>query len=194
MIKKKIVIKLFILSMVLCTIVLHAQQVTNQMDLVDFLKSKYMGKQIYQKNISGASSLKLKIVNVIEEEDRYYAVLSNFDRVLISFQTSLTRDLNFINSAGTKKNNIDLNVLKTQELINKGIQKTLSQSSSLDNTSPLTNFEKNLDHFKPRNDFTTSKKIIYTDIKYSKEISDYFIVTYQGLFLQDGTQVMILIR
>tara|TARA_B100001173_G_scaffold312367_1_gene333227 strand:- start:1437 stop:2021 length:585 start_codon:yes stop_codon:yes gene_type:complete len=194
MIKKKIVIKLFILSMVLCTTVLHAQQVTNQMDLVDFLKSKYMGKQIYQKNISGASSLKLKIVNVIEEEDRYYAVLSNFDRVLISFQTSLTRDLNFINSAGTKKNNIDLNVLKTQELINKGIQKTLSQSSSLDNTSPLTNFEKNLDHFKPRNDFTTSKKIIYTDIKYSKEISDYFIVTYQGLFLQDGTQVMILIR
>tara|TARA_B100001175_G_C19487264_1_gene630524 strand:- start:1437 stop:2003 length:567 start_codon:yes stop_codon:yes gene_type:complete len=188
------VIKLFILSMVLCTTVLHAQQVTNQMDLVDFLKSKYMGKQIYQKNISGASSLKLKIVNVIEEEDRYYAVLSNFDRVLISFQTSLTRDLNFINSAGTKKNNIDLNVLKTQELINKGIQKTLSQSSSLDNTSPLTNFEKNLDHFKPRNDFTTSKKIIYTDIKYSKEISDYFIVTYQGLFLQDGTQVMILIR
>tara|TARA_B100000427_G_scaffold311378_1_gene301984 strand:- start:1483 stop:2067 length:585 start_codon:yes stop_codon:yes gene_type:complete len=194
MIKKKIVIKLFILSMVLCTSVLHAQQVTNQMDLVDFLKSKYMGKPIYQKNISGASSLKLKIVNVIEEEDRYYAVLSNFDRVLISFQTSLTRDLNFINSAGTKKNNIDLNVLKTQELINKGIQKTLSQSSSLDNTSPLTNFEKNLDHFKPRNDFTTSKEVIYTDIKYNKEISDYFIVTYQGLFLQDGTQVMILIR
>lgn len=194
MIKKKIVIKLFILSMVLCTTVLHAQQVTNQMDLVDFLKSKYMGKPIYQKNISGASSLKLKIVNVIEEEDRYYAVLSNFDRVLISFQTSLTRDLNFINSAGTKKNNIDLNVLKTQELINKGIQKTLSQSSSLDNTSPLTNFEKNLDHFKPRNDFTTSKEVIYTDIKYNKEISDYFIVTYQGLFLQDGTQVMILIR
>ena len=194
MIKKKIVIKLFILSMVLCTTVLHAQQVTNQMDLVDFLKSKYMGKPIYQKNISGASSLKLKIVNVIEEEDRYYAVLSNFDRVLISFQTSLTRDLNFINSVGTKKNNIDLNVLKTQELINKGIQKTLSQSSSLDNTSPLTNFEKNLDHFKPRNDFTTSKEVIYTDIKYNKEISDYFIVTYQGLFLQDGTQVMILIR
>tara|TARA_Y100001970_G_scaffold263962_1_gene349990 strand:- start:1233 stop:1817 length:585 start_codon:yes stop_codon:yes gene_type:complete len=194
MIKKKIVIKLFVLSMVLCTTVLHAQQVANQMDLVDFLKSKYMGKPIYQKNISGASSLKLKIVNVIEEEDRYYAVLSNFDRVLISFQTSLTRDLNFINSAGTKKNNIDLNVLKTQELINKGIQKTLSQSSSLDNTSPLTNFEKNLDHFKPRNDFTTSKEVIYTDIKYNKEISDYFIVTYQGLFLQDGTQVMILIR
>ena len=194
MIKKKIVIKLFFLSMVLCTTVLHAQQVANQMDLVDFLKSKYMGKPIYQKNISGASSLKLKIVNVIEEEDRYYAVLSNFDRVLISFQTSLTRDLNFINSAGTKKNNIDLNVLKTQELINKGIQKTLSQSSSLDNTSPLTNFEKNLDHFKPRNDFTTSKEVIYTDIKYNKEISDYFIVTYQGLFLQDGTQVMILIR
>ncbi len=194
MIKKKIVIKLFFLSMVLCTTVLHAQQVANQMDLVDFLKSKYMGKPIYQKNISGASSLKLKIVNVIEEEDRYYAVLSNFDRVLISFQTSLTRDLNFINSVGTKKNNIDLNVLKTQELINKGIQKTLSQSSSLDNTSPLTNFEKNLDHFKPRNDFTTSKEVIYTDIKYNKEISDYFIVTYQGLFLQDGTQVMILIR
>ena len=192
--KTKIVIKLFVLSMVLCATVLHAQQVVNQMDLVDFLKSKYMGKPIYQKNISGTSSLKLKIVNVIEEEDRYYAVLSNFDRVLISFQTSLTRDLNFINSAGTKKNNIDLNVLKTQELINKGIQKTLSQSSSLDNTSPLTNFEKNLDHFKPRNDFTTSKEVIYTDIKYNKEISDYFIVTYQGLFLQDGTQVMILIR
>ena len=194
MIKKRIVIKILFLSMVFCVTVLFGQQTTNQINLVDFLKSKYMGKQIYQKNMGGGSSLKLKIVNVIEEEGRYYAVLSTFDRALFSFHTSLTRNLNFINNVGTKKNNIDLNVLKTQELINKGIQKTLSQSSSLDNTSPLTNFEKNLDHFKPRNDFTTSKEVIYTDIKYNKEISDYFIVTYQGLFLQDGTEVRILIR
>ena len=194
MIKKRIVIKILFLSMVFCVTALFGQQTTNQINLVDFLKSKYMGKQIYQKNMGGGSSLKLKIVNVIEEEGRYYAVLSTFDRALFSFHTSLTRNLNFINNVGTKKNNIDLNVLKTQELINKGIQKTLSQSSSLDNTSPLTNFEKNLDHFKPRNDFTTSKEVIYTDIKYNKEISDYFIVTYQGLFLQDGTEVRILIR
>ena len=136
----------------------------------------------------------MKVLNVIEEDDRYYAVLSNFENVLISFQTTLSVNANFTRGGSNNGNTMDLNVLKTQELINKGIQKTLSQSSSLDNTSPLTNFEKNLDHFKPRNDFTTSKKIIYTDIKSKKEVSDYFIVTYQGLYLNNGTKVKVLIR
>tara|TARA_B100000131_G_C18093961_1_gene603285 strand:- start:1271 stop:1828 length:558 start_codon:yes stop_codon:yes gene_type:complete len=185
------VIKLFFLFFPL---VIYAQHNINQMDLVDFLKSKYIGKKLYYKNYELGSSLKLKVLNVIEEDDRYYAVLSNFENVLISFQTTLSVNANFTRGGSNNGNTMDLNVLKTQELINKGIQKTLSQSSSLDNTSPLTNFEKNLDHFKPRNDFTTSKKIIYTDIKSKKEVSDYFIVTYQGLYLNNGTKVKVLIR
>tara|TARA_Y100001968_G_C19429500_1_gene756205 strand:- start:445 stop:1017 length:573 start_codon:yes stop_codon:yes gene_type:complete len=190
MIKILITLKLF-LSFFLFS--LYAQHNVNQMDIMDYLKSKYLGKRVFQR-LDNGGGINLKIINIVEEDDYLYAVLSSLDKIKISFKTSLSMNPSLVKQHVTKKNHIDLSILKTEELINKGIQKTLSQSTSLDNTSSLSNFEKNVDQFKQRNDFTTSKKIIYTDIKSKKEFSDYFIVTYQGLYLLNGTKLIIDIK
>jgi hypothetical protein len=166
----------------------------SQIELVDFLKSKYLGKKIYQRSNTPRQSIQLRIVNVIEEEDRFYAVLSNYDKVLFSFKTSLEVNPQISQNNFSQKTVLDFNVLKTEELINKGIQKTLSDSNSSTSLSTLSNFENNMDSVKPRNDFTTSKEIIYTNIRSNKEVSDYFIVTYQGLFLSNGTRIQVLIK
>ena len=172
---------------------ISAQQNVKQIAITDYLKSKYLGKPYAQKYDNGAV-IRRKIVNIVEEEDDIYAVLSNFEKVKISFKTSLVINPALIQQNVTQKNHIDLSVLKAEEMVNKGIQKTLSQSNMVANSSSLTNLEKNIDHFKQRNDFTTSKKIIYTDIKSKKEFSDYFIVTYQGLYLLNGTKLIIDIK
>ncbi len=172
---------------------LFAQQTVNQMDITDYLKSKFLGKSLSQKYDNGAV-IRQKIVNVVEEEEGIYAVLSNFEKVKISFKTSLVINPTLIQKNVTQKNHVDLSVLKAEEMINKGIQKTLSQSNMVENSSSLTNLEKNIDQFKQRNDFTTSKKIIYTDIKSKKEISDYFVITHKGLYLMNGTKLVIIIK
>ena len=116
----------------------------SQIELVDFLKSKYLGKKIYQRSDTYRQSIQLRIVNVIEEEDRFYAVLSNYDKVLFSFKTSLEVNPKISQNNFSQKTGLDFNVLKTEELINKGIQKTLSDSNSSTSLSTLSNFENKL--------------------------------------------------
>tara|TARA_A100001015_G_C14583333_1_gene553718 strand:+ start:254 stop:628 length:375 start_codon:yes stop_codon:yes gene_type:complete len=100
---------------------IFAQQNVKQMDITDYLKSKYLGKSFSQKYDNGAV-IRQKIVNVVEEEDGIYAVLSNFEKVKISFKTSLVINSNLIQQNVTQKNHMDLSVLKAEEMINKGIQ------------------------------------------------------------------------
>ena len=139
--------------------------------------------------------IKLKVVNVVYEEEYYYCQLSNGDYLPINFQVNAMAPL--FNFDSSKKNNqLRVNVLKSQEIINQSIQKTFSDSSNSTESSSLKNIEDNIDDIFSKNYFTTSEEINYTNSISSKENEinkDFFVITSKGLYLKNGRKIKTII-
>ena len=192
-------IKLVFISLFLCHILCAQDAISNSntLYLVDYLKSKYLGKKISITYKNGFRKMRLKVINVIEDEkaNEFKLLLSDKSQAKLVFETStrVARRRQLENSK--KENLLKINTLKSQELINFAIKDTLDQSGSTNSSSSsLKNLEENMDSYFSKNHFTTSKEIIYTDLKSRKIKEDIFVITTKGLFLNDGRKISIAIR
>ena len=189
-------IKLFVISLFISSSLIFSQESKpNTMELVDYLKSKYLGKTISLTYKKSFRKMSLKVKNVIEDEDGHFKlVLSDKSKATFVFQTSLARPLR--NQETSKKYNMmQINNLKSQELINFAIKDTVGESSiSSGSSSSLKNLEENMDMYFSKNNFTTSKEIIYTDLKTQKILEDFFVISPNGLSLINGKKISIIIK
>tara|TARA_B100001989_G_C24452685_1_gene419871 strand:+ start:311 stop:931 length:621 start_codon:yes stop_codon:yes gene_type:complete len=165
------------------------------MHLIDYLKPNLLGKKVSVLLNNMLRPVKMKIRNIEFIEDAYFAKLSNGDYLTISFQTTSAYERLKIDG-DKKKMHLQVNALKSQEIINQSIQSTFSESSESFKSSSLKNVEDNIESLIANNYFTTAVEINYTDIKAQKkhkEKNEHFIITNKGLYLQDGRRIKIII-
>jgi hypothetical protein len=168
------------------------------LDLLSYLKSKYLGKRAKKLGVKRASSVYyFKIKNIIERKNEYFAVFTNNEEFKIMFQTSIKRkDISITDSKNKNKQHLlKLQTLQAQEKLNVGLKSTLSESSSTgSSSSTLKHLEKNMDKYFVKNYFTTTKEITYTDLRTNTEKNNYFIVLTDGLYLSNGTKLNVFLR
>ena len=178
------------------TVFVGANDNNRKVHLENYLKSKYVGKKItVSSSGDNISRMRLKVVNVVKSttKGKYNLILSNKDKAVFHFVSSTKGRLR-VDKNSKKEKMLQVNTLKAQELINQAIEKTMSQTESTSSLSSLRNLEENMHMYFEKNNFTTSKKIIYTDPREKKSQEDYFIVTTNGLYLMDGRKIMIYIE
>jgi hypothetical protein len=189
---KFLLISIFLLNSVVC---IQAES-ENKILLVDYLKSKFLGRTISLSYSNNLRKMSLKVKNVIEDQENkmFKLELSDKSNAIVHFQTA--RNLRKKEqSKSNKYNMMQINSLKSQELINFAIQDTMGESSnSRSGSSSLKNLEENMDLYFSKNSFTTTKEIIYTDLKSQKIKEDFFVITTEGLFLNDGKKITIIIK
>jgi len=190
-------IKVTLIAILLLNTILYSQEPPkNTILLVDYLKSKFLGKSISLTYANNRRKMKLKVRNVIEDEESklFKLQLSDKSNAILHFQTSI--NLLKKNLPKSKKYNMmQINNLKSQELINFAIKDTVGESGNSNSaSSSLKNLEENMDMYFSKNSFTTSREIIYTDLKSQKIKEDFFVVSTKGLFLNDGKKITIIIR
>lgn len=187
---------ILIVILVLNTMVYSQETPKNTILLVDYLKSKFLGKSISLTYSNNRRKMKLKVRNVIEDEENklFKLQLSDKSNAILHFQTSI--NLRKKDQSKSKKYNMmQINNLKSQELINFAIKDTVGEKgNSNSSSSSLKNLEENMDMYFSKNSFTTSKEIIYTDLKSQKIKEDFFVVSTKGLFLNDGNKITIIIK
>ena len=191
----KYLVSLIILCIAFQTPVFSQFDSSREMNLIHHLKSKLIGKKVVAMLEGKVRPIKLKVVNIVYEEEYYYCQLSNGDYLPINFQVNAMAPL--FNFDSSKKNNqLRVNVLKSQEIINQSIQKTFSDSSNSTESSSLKNIEDNIDDIFSKNYFTTSEEINYTNSISSKENEinkDFFVITSKGLYLKNGRKIKTII-
>ena len=168
----------------------------NTIYLGDYLKSKYLGKSISVTYANNRRKMNLKVVNVIEDKENklFKVVLSDKSFAVFNFQTSL--DLRRKEQPNSKQYNMmQINTLKSQELINFAIKDTMGETSNSNSaSSSLKNLEENMEMYFSKNSFTTTQEIIYTDLKSQEIKEDFFVVSTKGLFLSNGNKITIIIK
>ena len=176
--------------------VFSQEESKNTIHLVDYLKSKYLGKSISVTYANNRRKMKLKVKNVIEDKENklFKVVLSDKSYAVFHFQTAL--DLRRKEQPKSKKYNMmQINTLKSQELINFAIKDTMGETGNSNSaSSSLKNLEENMEMYFSKNSFTTTQEVIYTDLKSQEIKEDFFVVSTKGLFLNNGKKITIIIK
>jgi len=166
------------------------------MELLDYLKPKFLGKSISVKYSNSQRTMRLKVRNVLEDSEtgEYKLLLSDGSKALLAFQTTIQTLLR--DQRNTKKYNMmQLNTLKSQEMINFAIKDTMAETDiSSSSSSSLKNLEENMDMYFSKNNFTTTKEIIYTDLRSQENKEDFFVISPEGLYLKDGKKITIMVK
>ena len=92
-----------------------------------------------------------------------------------------------------QKKMLQIEMLKSQELINHSIKNTLSDSGDTVKSSALTNFEKNSKEIFSNNYFTTKHEVHYNIPRSQEEYKDFLVVGPKKLYLKNGNEVMVFI-
>lgn len=188
----------FLVSLIFLLSVSTYSQESSQstMELLDYLKPKFLGKSISVKYSNSQRTMRLKVRNVLEDSEtgEYKLLLSDGSKALLAFQTTIQTLLR--DQRNTKKYNMmQLNTLKSQEMINFAIKDTMAETDiSSSSSSSLKNLEENMDMYFSKNNFTTTKEIIYTDLRSQENKEDFFVISPEGLYLKDGKKITIMVK